>query len=260
MTADHADALEQSFSRQAAAFEDSRFNTVLTEAVEWLFARLELRPDQVVLDVAAGTGHAARALAPGVRGVIALDATAAMLDEGKRAADAAGLRNIVFQRGDAAVLPFLNGSFEIVVSRFAIHHFEDPAIQVAEMARCLRPGGVLVIPDLVADDDRCIAARRDQLERLRDPSHTRVLSEDELVGVIAACGLEIRAVDRRTGERPLLPWLAQTGAAGAVVAAIAAELTAELNGGSATGFGPRIEAGELHFTQSFVSVTADKPL
>jgi SAM-dependent methyltransferase len=260
VTGDHADALEQSFSRQAAAFEDGRFNTVYTDDVDWLFARLELRPDHLVLDVAAGTGHAARTLAPRVRGVVALDATPAMLDHGKRAAGAAGLRNIVFQRGDAAALPFLSESFDIVVSRFAVHHFQDPGIQVAEMTRCIRPGGVLVIPDLVADENPSIAGTQNRLERLRDPSHTRTLTADELVGLIASCGLVVRAIDTRTVERPLLPWLAQTDAEDEVVASITAELRAELNGGPATGFRPRAGAGDLQFTQSFVSVTADKPL
>jgi ubiquinone/menaquinone biosynthesis C-methylase UbiE len=260
MTGDHADALEASFSRQATAFEDRHFNSVFTTGVDWLFARLRLDPDQLVLDVAAGTGHAARALAPHVRGVVALDATRAMLDQGKLAAEAAGLRTIVFQLGDAAALPFVDESFEIVVSRFAVHHFERPEIQIDEIARCLRRGGALVIADLVADDDVRVAAAQNRLERLRDPSHTRILATAELVGLIERSGTAIRAIDTRAVERPLAPWLAQTGAGPEIVATIEAELRAELDGGGPkTGFRPRIDAGELHFTQRFVSITADRP-
>src|SRR5688572_28625776 len=103
-----------------------------------MFERLRPSPHDLVLDVAAGTGHVARALAASVRAVIAVDATEAMLAAGKAEADRAGLRNVVFQRGDAAALPFADGSFDIVLSRFALHHFEQPAVQVREMARCLR--------------------------------------------------------------------------------------------------------------------------
>jgi ubiquinone/menaquinone biosynthesis C-methylase UbiE len=259
MTGDHADTLARSFSQQAAAFEDRRFNAVFTEGVEWLFARLELGSDQLVLDVAAGTGHAARALAPGVRGVVALDATPAMLEQGKRAAEATGLRNIVFQLGDAAALPFLDGSFDIVVSRFAVHHFEDPGIQIAEIGRCVRPGGALVIADLVADDDAGLASAQNRVERLRDPSHTRILTAAELASLIEAAGTEIRAIDTRSVERPLLPWLAQTAAGDEVIATIEGELRAELDGARPTGMRPRIEGGAVHFTQRFVAITADKP-
>ena len=131
MSQEHAAAIERAFSQQAAAFEDRRFNRIFTDDVDWLFERLELGPDLLVLDVAAGTGHAARRLAPAVRGVVALDVTRAMLETGKAAADEAGLRNVVFQRGDAADLPFVAASFDLVVSRFALHHFEAPRVPVA---------------------------------------------------------------------------------------------------------------------------------
>jgi ubiquinone/menaquinone biosynthesis C-methylase UbiE len=140
-SARHAQAIEASFSRQAEAFEDSRFNRVLTTDAEWIFERLELEPGYLLLDVAAGTGHAARALASRVRSVVALDATAAMLAAGKAEADKSTLKNIIFQRGDAAALPFLDATFDVAVSRFAVHHFQDPVVQVTEMVRCVRAGG-----------------------------------------------------------------------------------------------------------------------
>jgi ubiquinone/menaquinone biosynthesis C-methylase UbiE len=259
MSDQHARAVEQSFSGQAAAFEDRRFNGVFTDGLEWLFAHLELRPDQLVLDVAAGTGHAARALAPRVGGVVAIDATAAMLEAGRRASVAAGLGNIVFQRGDAGDLPFVDESFEVVVCRFAVHHFEDPQVQVGEMARCVRTGGSLVIADLGADDDPRLAAAQDRIERLRDPSHARILPTDELTALIEACGLRIRAVDTRLIERPVRPWLAQTGASDEVVRAVESALLAELDGGRLTGLRPDRRGTEVSFTQRFVSVTADRP-
>ena len=255
----HRRVLEHSFSRQAAAFEDRRFNAVFTDDVDWLFARLALDPDQLVLDVAAGTGHAGRRLAAAVRCVIALDATPAMLEQGRRAAAAAGLGNIVFEQGDAGALPFLDGSFDIVVCRFAVHHFEDPRIQVAEMTRCVRPGGTVVIADLAADDDPTAAAVQNRLERLRDPAHARILATGELARLIEESGVGVRAIDTRAVDRPLAPWLAQTAAPEDVVAEIRAALHDELDGGPPTGFRPTLAAGELRFAQRFVSVTADRP-
>jgi ubiquinone/menaquinone biosynthesis C-methylase UbiE len=89
----------------------------------------------------------ARQLAPSVRAVVAVDATVAMLEQGR----ARGVPNVIFLRADAAALPFLDASFDVVVSRFAVHHFEEPAMQLAEMRRCVKPRGRLAIADLVAD-------------------------------------------------------------------------------------------------------------
>ena len=62
--AEHSKAVEKAFTEQAPAFEDPEFNKLFTVDSEWLFDRLELQPDDLVLDVAAGTGHVARRFAP----------------------------------------------------------------------------------------------------------------------------------------------------------------------------------------------------
>lgn len=212
-----------------------------------------------MLDVAAGTGHAARFLAPSVRTVVALDVTAAMLETGKIAAEEAGLRNVVFLRADAAALPFLEASFDVVVSRFAVHHFESPGAQLGEMVRCLRAGGQLVVADLAADDDPAVAHAQNHLERLRDPSHTRMLSAEELRGALEDLGVVATGVDARGVVRPLAPWLAQSHASDAVVEQISGVLRGEIKGGPPTGLSPRDRDGELWFLQRFASVTASKP-
>lgn len=251
--------MDHAFSRQAAAFEDRRFNRVFTTDVEWLFERLALEADHVVLDVAAGTGHAARWLASSVRVVVALDVTAAMLEAGKAAAEESGLHNVVFLRGDAAALPFLDNSFDVAVCRFAVHHFENPGEQLAEMVRCLRPRGQLVVADLVGNDDPAVAGMRHQLERLRDPSHARLLTADGLRAALEDLGVVVTAADSREVERPLASWLAQTRSSDAVIEQITGALRSEIKGGPLTGFAPRDRDGELTFVQRFASMTASKP-
>ncbi|MGI8903614.1 MAG: class I SAM-dependent methyltransferase [Solirubrobacteraceae bacterium] len=123
---EHAERIERAFAEQAAAFEDPRFNRPFATGMEWLFEPLALGPEDLLLDVAAGTGQVARMLAPSVRTVIALDATPAMLAAGRAETDRDGLSNIVFQHGDAARLPFLDASFHIVVCRFAAPPLRGP--------------------------------------------------------------------------------------------------------------------------------------
>jgi ubiquinone/menaquinone biosynthesis C-methylase UbiE len=255
----HAQRVEQAFTRQAAAFEDRRHNHVFTQDAEWLFEQLRCDPEDLLLDVAAGTGHVARSLAPHVRSVVAVDVTVAMLAAGKAQADELGLRNVVFQRADALELPFLEGSFDVVLSRFATHHIEHPARQLAEMARCLRPGGRLALADMVSVEDPEVARAQNRLERLRDPSHTRMLPVSEIVELLAALGLGEISTEVREIDRPLEPWLehAQTGEE--VASKLRAELRRELEGGAASGFQPREQDGELRFRQAWACAIAVKP-
>lgn len=218
---------------------------------------LELDRRSVVLEVAAGTGQVARELSPHVRVVLALDATQAMLDEGKRAGDAEGASNLVFMRGDAARLPFADHTFDVVVCRYALHHFEEPAVPLAEMVRCLRPGGQLAVADLVAADSPDVAARQDELERIRDPSHTSLLSTAALGCAVEAVGTRIANAAAKETRRPLGPWLEQTGTARSDVARIVSALEADIAGGWRTGFSPeRDDGGMLTFVQHFAAVVA----
>jgi ubiquinone/menaquinone biosynthesis C-methylase UbiE len=259
MPDDHAAAIERAFSQQAEAFEDRRLNRIFTTDVAWVLEGLDPAPGDLVLDVAAGTGHVARALAPAVRAVVALDATLAMLRQGHAAAAAAGLRNVVFQGGDASALPFLDGSFDLVVTRFAVHHFADPAAPLREMARCVRPGGRVAVADLIADGDPAAAARQNELERLRDPSHTTMLSADGLVTLLGGVGLEDVRIDVREIVRSLAGWLDQTDADDDVRDRIVAALRADADGGPPTGFAPRERAGEWEFVHTVASVTGRRP-
>jgi SAM-dependent methyltransferase len=236
---------ERSFTQQAAAFEDPRFNRLFTTDSEWLFERLSLGADDLVLDVAAGTGHVARRLAPSVRAVVALDATRAMLEQGRAQAPP----NVLFVPGDAAALPFLDASFDVVVTRFAIHHFEDPAVQLAEMRRVLKPGGRLAVADLIAHPEA--AETQNRLEALRDPSHVRMLELDELTTLVQGDDVEVRDV-----VRPLEPWLLQTEPAPEAADEIRAALRDEIAGGPPTGFRPSERDGELHFVHTMASLIA----
>lgn len=249
--AEHSEAIERAFTQQAEAFEDPEYNRLFTTDSEWLFDRLPLTDDDLVLDVAAGTGHVARRMAPRVRAVVAIDATEAMLEAGRIEAKRAALKNVVFMQADAVKLPFLDASFDIVVSRFAVHHFEDPRVQLAEMRRCLRMGGRLAIADLVCDPDAEVAEFQNHLERLRDPSHTRMLSLEKLADMVGSTDVEFRDVERTLG-----PWLEQTQTPPEARAEIREALEAELAGGPATGFRPREIDGQLRFLHTAASIIA----
>ena len=147
------------------------------------------------LDVASGTGHLGRAVAPYVRSVAGVDVTTEMLRQARAEAAEARLRNLHLVQAAADRLPFADEHFDLVLCRLALHHFADPAVEVAEMARVTRASGTLAIVDLLSPNDSQLADRQNRFERMRDPSHTRALTVDELRDLLEAVG---RPVDCRS--------------------------------------------------------------
>jgi SAM-dependent methyltransferase len=255
---DHRDLIKQEFARQAPSFEDRLYSFGDPRVLSWILDNVPPDAAELVLDVAGGTGHVARAYAERVRCATVLDLTAEMLAVGKHEVDAAGVRNVIFQQGEADAMPFLAASFDLVVSRFAVHHLDDPAAALAEMARVCRPDGRVAVMDLVVAEPEHADAYN-QRERLRDPSHTRGLTVEELRATIEGAGLEITHFAERDQPLPLDRWLAQSQPPAEVGAQLRAELEAELSGGDPTGMRPQRRDGELYFTQRW-AIAAGRPV
>src|SRR5262245_63066159 len=128
-------------------------------------------PADAVLDVACGAGAVACAAARTARQVTRIDLTPAMIERAEAAQAAAGLTNLAWHVGDVARLPFRAGQFDVVLTRYSLHHFPRPAEVVAEMARVCKPSGRVAVADLALPPEK--AAAYDGMERLRDPSHVR---------------------------------------------------------------------------------------
>jgi ArsR family transcriptional regulator len=109
-----------------------------------------LDPEWTVGDLGCGTGQVAEALAPWVRQVIAIDESAAMLQAAKRRVR--GLANVEVRRGDLEALPIPDASLDALTCVLVLHHLPAPALALAEAARVLRPGGRLLLADMMPHD------------------------------------------------------------------------------------------------------------
>ncbi len=256
---DHEERIRAAFTRQAGTFEDERLNIAFTSGLPWLLSYVEPHADDVVLDVAAGTGIISRALAPDVSRVTAVDSTSAMIDEGRRRAAAGGHGNLEFVAGSAEDLPFPDAAFTLVVTRFSLHHFADPTPTVDEMVRVLRPGGRLVVKDLVASTDPDVAARQDHVERLRDESHVRMPPRGAVRRWLEERGLHVDQVAERQIDRPAEQWLQQSVTHADSADQVRAAFEADLAGGETTGLRPHLVDGELWFHQTWEVTVARKP-
>ena len=114
--------------------------TTLQIVGERLAEAMDLRAGQTVLDVAAGNGNATLAAARRWCEVTSTDYVEALLDIGRRRAEAEGLQ-VKFQVADAENLPFADASFDAVVSTFGGMFSPDQDRTAAEMVRVCRSGG-----------------------------------------------------------------------------------------------------------------------
>jgi len=186
--ASHQERILDQFTRQATPF--SAANTITdANALRMIVSAAAPKPGDTVLDVACGGGIIVCAFAPEVKHATGIDMTPAMLDRARQLAAEKNIANVSWDRGDVGSLPYADGTFDIVVTRFSMHHFLDPIDVLREMVRVCAPGGRVVVVDMYASDDPTKAAEWNRLEKLRDPSHVRCLTLAELTRLYGTAGL-----------------------------------------------------------------------
>ncbi|MAD78829.1 MAG: ArsR family transcriptional regulator [Planctomycetaceae bacterium] len=109
-----------------------------------------LDPDWVVADLGCGTGDAAERIAPVVREVIAVDREPAMLQACRKRLGSRG--NIRFVEAELLSLPLDTGSLDAAVIMLVLHHLPDPVAVLTEVSRVLRPGGRVLVVDMVSHE------------------------------------------------------------------------------------------------------------
>ncbi|WP_437377699.1 class I SAM-dependent methyltransferase [Inquilinus limosus] len=109
-------------------------------------AALKVGTRDRVLDIGCGAGQTTREAARvAVEGsVLGVDVSAQMLEIARRRSAEEGLRNIVFEQGDAQLQVFSRASFDLCISRFGVMFFADPAAAFANIGQAMRPGARLV--------------------------------------------------------------------------------------------------------------------
>lgn len=184
------DSVQRQFGAVATAYTTSSVHAAGADLAALLEAAA-IQGGERVLDVATGGGHTALALARQGVDVTAVDLTAEMLAAAQAYAESQGVTTIRYVVGDAEALPFSDGAFDIVTCRYAAHHFPHPAAAVGEWARVLRPGGRLLLGDVVSPEDLTSDTFLNTVEILRDPSHVRDHTVAQWYTMLEAAGFTV---------------------------------------------------------------------
>ncbi len=137
---------------------------------------------ELALDSGCGTGAFALALAPLVGEVVGVDPSLEYLEAARSVAP----ENARFVEGDATQLPFEYGMFDIAGCLRVLHHVRRPELVISELARVTRPGGRVLVMDQLGSVDPLRGLEQDRFERLRDPSHQRLLPDGDIRGFLDA--------------------------------------------------------------------------
>jgi ubiquinone/menaquinone biosynthesis C-methylase UbiE len=102
------------------------------------------------------------------------------------------LPQIEARQASAEALPFADGSFDLVCSRYSAHHWHDVSAALREMRRVTRPGGAFLMIDLMGDESPLVDTHLQAVELLRDPSHVRDYSPSQWRGLARHAGFELQ--------------------------------------------------------------------
>lgn len=193
--ADRAAAVDAWFAAHAAEWQQERSLHSSEAAVEAaIFAALEQGSIGDLVDVGTGTGRMIELLGARASSALGLDRNPEMLRIARNRLDAAGLKAARVQAGDMYALPLEAGSCDTLLLHQVLHFADDPAAVLAEAARVLRPGGRLLVIDLMPHNREDL-----RLER----RHLRLgFADDVVLGWMADAGLQGLVAQRLPAQLP----------------------------------------------------------
>ena len=254
---DHENRIRDEFTRQAEMFSASAAITDAALTQRFIVALGEAAQGSV-LDVACGPGILSAAIAKTAREVVAFDLTPQMLKKAAQRCNEAGLANVAFLEGNAAELPFAKDSFDAVVTRLSVHHFDRPGRVMSEIFRVLRPGGSFVVADVISSEMAAESELQNAIEILRDPSHVRMLPGSELSSLVSESGFTIESLATWDKPREFEEWMGIVNDASRVPP-LRTVVRALACAGASAGMGLALDGTTIKLFHRWNLITARKP-
>lgn len=177
---------EESFSN------DSFYNkqTQDVDHLESILSFLPIKSGMKILDLGVGSGFLSFGLAkrfPGVS-IIGLDIVEKALEKNRDRALKEGISNVTFTSYDGMEFPFEEGAFDLVITRYALHHFPDIQRSIKEVRRVLKAGGYLFISDPTPNDND-VERFVDAYMQMKKDGHIKFYSKKEWCDICQKEGL-----------------------------------------------------------------------
>jgi phosphatidylethanolamine/phosphatidyl-N-methylethanolamine N-methyltransferase len=155
--------VERVYSNYAGVY-DQIFGRIFHESRESAVRRLNVKPQERILEVGIGTGLSLPLYPPDCR-VVAIDLSAGMLEKARQRLDAHRLQNVQLLRMDAGAMEFADDSFDTVMAAYVVTAVPDYRKVVSEMIRVCKPGGRIIMLNHFSNGNKVIAA----VERVISP-------------------------------------------------------------------------------------------
>jgi ArsR family transcriptional regulator len=227
--AERARIASDSFRDKGADWDEMRALDLPAPDVEAaLLSLVPLHAGGRLLDIGTGTGRVLELLAPRFRQALGIDASKAMLALARARLAGPGFAHCNVRLADMYRLPLATGVYDTVVLQMVLHHAEDPALVVNEAARVLRPGGRLLLIDLLRHDRHDVTGRlAHRWPGFSDAAVNRLfiaaeLKPDPAVTVAGPLAVRIWAATRQPEAAAAVPEAAAAGAVPEAAAAAAA--------------------------------------
>lgn len=217
----HEALVVQQFGSQASAYVASAVHAQGAD-LQQMFEIAARTPAARAIDLGCGGGHVSYGVAPVVASVVAYDLSAEMLSAVAVEATKRGFANLTTQQGAAEQLPFEDGAFDLVLSRYSAHHWQNVRQGIREARRVVKTGGTAVISDVIAPEVPVSDTFLQTFEMLRDPSHVRNYSVAEWTEIVARAGFAVVGVTRRRLPLNFEAWVGRMRTPEVQVAAIRA--------------------------------------
>lgn len=181
-----------------------------TSDLEAAFKRLQLPSMVAALDIATGGGHTALFLARRGYAVSYCDVAEKMVEATRKLLATEEYFPVVGMRCPAENIPCPDALFTLVTCRVAPHHFSSIERFLSEVRRLLLPGGTFLMIDGTVPEDEAAATWLNKVEKWRDTSHGRLLSQKEWLQAVHEAGLQVVSSEIHHREQPDLEWYFET--------------------------------------------------
>jgi ubiquinone/menaquinone biosynthesis C-methylase UbiE len=221
MTQTHDRLTDEQFGSRAKAYVESAVHSQGAD-LDALAEVVRRAAPAHALDLGTGGGHVAYRLAAHAGRVTACDLSRRMLDAVAEEARARGLANLETSEAAAERMPFADGAFDFLATRFSAHHWSDLEAGLRQARRVLKAGAPAVFIDTCAPPTAVLDTHLQAVELLRDTSHVRNYTQAQWLAALTRAGFRTEATRTWRLRMEFAVWVARMRTPEVLAAAIRA--------------------------------------